>query len=50
MGSEEIIVGYKESDESDRTIDTIKSMRRFHMVFKCSVESFDELLEWPVSL
>jgi len=46
--SEEVIVSDKESDEGDCAIDAIKPMRRFHVVFKGSVEAFNELFEWSV--
>ncbi len=50
VGTEEVVVGYKESDERGCAIDAIKPVRRFHMVFKGSIESFNELLKWPVRL
>ena len=43
-------MGDKESNESDCTIDAIKPMRWFHVVFKGSVEAFNELLERSVRL
>ena len=45
--SEEVVVGDKEGNESDCAIDAIEPMSGFHVVFKSSVESFDELIEWP---
>jgi len=48
--SEEVVVGDKESDEGECAIVTIKPMRRFHVVFKGSVEAFNELFKWPVRL
>jgi hypothetical protein len=34
VGTEEVVVGHKESEERGCAIDAIKPVRRFHMVFK----------------
>jgi len=36
-------MGNKQGDQGERTIDVVKAVGRFYMVFKGSVESFDEL-------
>ena len=37
-------MGHKQGDQGECTIDAVKAVGRFYMVFKGSVESFDELL------
>jgi len=37
-------MGHKQGDQGESTIGAVKAVGRFYMVFKGSVESFDELL------
>ena len=37
-------MGYKQGDKGEGTVDAVKAVGRFHMVFKGPIESFDELL------
>ena len=41
-------MGYKQSSKADCTVDTIKPMRWFDMVFEGSVQSFNELFEGAI--
>ncbi len=40
-------MGHKQGDQGKSTIGAVKAVGRFNMVFKGSVESFDELLVGP---
>jgi len=42
--SQEVVMGHKQGDQGKSTIGAVKAVGRFYMVFKGSVESFDELL------
>lgn len=50
VGSQEVVMGYKQGGQGEGTVNTVKPVGRFDMVFKGSVESFDELLVGSVSL
>jgi hypothetical protein len=43
-------MGHKEGDKGACTVDAVKAVGRFYMVFKGSVESFDELFVGSVVL
>ena len=43
VGSQEVVMGDKQGDQGECTIDAVKAVGRFYMVFKGPVESFDEL-------
>ena len=44
MRPQEVVVGDKQRDEGDCTIDAVKPVGRSHMVLEGPVESFDQLL------
>ena len=43
-------MGDKQGDKGEGTVGAVKAMGRFYMVFKGSIESFDELLVGSVGL
>lgn len=44
MGSQEVVMGHKQSGKGECAIDAVEAVGRFDMVLEGSVESFDELL------
>jgi len=50
VGAEEVVVGDEEGHQGPGSVEAVKPVGRFHMMFEGPVESFDELLVGSVGL
>lgn len=45
MRAEEVVVSYKEGSERNSAVGDVKAASRFYVIFKSSVEAFNELFK-----